>query len=264
LNCLAVRDRLTEHAVGVLASGEAAVVDRHLQWCAACRKEMSELSRAAGTLTFSVAAADPPADLEDRVSDAVRSVARKHVPAAKRGRILIVGLVAAAVVLSGLGWGAVMAGRASRLQDQVNMAMRERAETLHQFGTLIEDINSINFSKGNKLMLATLSPASGITARGAAFTLLAPSSADQAMVQFAGLPLDKTRFPYVVKLQGPGGAQLTVGRLTFLDTGGGGSVAKPFDQDLTPYDMIVVRDALGHIVLSGYLSDQLTLPSPTP
>jgi predicted anti-sigma-YlaC factor YlaD len=261
LNCLAVRDRLTEHAVGVLASGEAAAVDRHLQWCAACRKEMSELSRAAGTLTFSIVPADPPADLEDRVSEAVRSVARKRVPAAKRGRILVVGLVAAALVLSGLGWGAVMAGRASRLQDQVNMAMQERARALQQFGALL---TNLNFSKGNKLMLATLSPAPGTAGRGAALTLLSPSSADQAVVQFAGLPLDKARFPYVVKLQGSGGAQLTVGRFTFLDTGGGGSVAKPFDTDLAAYDMVVVRDALGHIVLSGYLSDQLTLPSPTP
>jgi hypothetical protein len=262
LNCLAVRDRLTEHAVGVLASGEATAVERHLQWCAACRKEMSELSRAVGTLTFSIAPADPPAELEDRVSDAVRAVARRRIPAARRGRILLVSVVAAAMVLSGLGYGAVMAGRASRLQDQVTAAQQQGANALQQF---MQYIKTTSFSSGNKAMLANLSLGPTSPGHGSAMKFMSPTSPDLAVVLFGGLPTaDPTRFPYSVRLQGPGVAPLTLGRLTHLDTGGGGTIAKFFDRDLTPYNWVVVLDAQGHEVLGGALSDEYPLPSPAP
>ncbi len=88
MNCLTVRERLAEHALGVLSDGDASSLDRHLEWCAACRKEAGELQRAAVTLAYSVAPVEPPAELEERVVQTVRdAAARRRVAAPQRSRV---------------------------------------------------------------------------------------------------------------------------------------------------------------------------------
>lgn len=61
MNCPAVRDRLPEHALGVVDHHDATAIERHLAWCAACRKEARDLERAAATMAFALAPAYPPA-----------------------------------------------------------------------------------------------------------------------------------------------------------------------------------------------------------
>ena len=52
MNGTAVRDRLTERALGAVPVDDAQALDRHLAWCAACRKEAGELDRAVTTFAF--------------------------------------------------------------------------------------------------------------------------------------------------------------------------------------------------------------------
>jgi hypothetical protein len=263
VNCVAVRDRLVEHALGGLGARDAASIDRHIQWCAACRKEAGELQLASASLVFSVAPAEPPADLAERVVQVVQEAAGRHGPAARRGRLAVALLVAAALALSGLGWGAVMAGRASRLQDQTEEAMHQQREGLTK---VPQFLTGLPFSDPrNKMFLGSLRPALGRTGGGTAFTLVSPSILDMAIVIVNGLtPGQLDSMPYTVTLSGRGRPSLTVGRIKSLDTGGGATISRDFNADLGGYDHVVVRDAQGHLVLSGDVTTNANLSTPSP
>ena len=166
MNCTAVRERLTERALGAVPADDAQALDRHLAWCAACRKESGELDRAATTFAFALAPADPPADLEDRVVANIQEVAAKRLPqGARRGRLAVALAIAGMIAVSGLGWGAVMAGKAARFEDLSNVQKQKTQAAIEAFQQFL---NSEEFNRpGNEVFLGTLSTdARGGTAGG--------------------------------------------------------------------------------------------------
>ena len=256
MNCLTVRERLPEHALGALPSEDASVVDRHLEWCAACRKEAGELQRAAATLAYSVAPVEPPAELEDRVVGAVRDAAsRRGAAAPRRSRAAAAGVLAAMLALSGLGWGAVMAGRAGRLQDRFDSQRQKQQQAIANFQELIRDLEGAD--PANIVEVATLMSPRHRAGDGDALVLLSPSSDDLALVVITGLAeVRKSRFPLEVRLVSDRAGELIVGHIRALDSGGSGAVRKWFVGDLNAYDAVIVRDAHGRVLLNGALSVQ--------
>ena len=187
MNCLSVRERLTEQVLGVLPKAEGADVDRHLEWCAACRKEAGELQRAAATLAYSVAPVEPPAELEERVVETVRSAAgRRRATAPRRSRVAAAGVLAAMLALSGLGWGAVMAGRAERFGQQA--ADRPRAATGRDPGRFQEVLSALPEVDPEAIAeVSTLLSPRLQDGRGDALVLLSPSGDDLVFVLVDGL-----------------------------------------------------------------------------
>ena len=254
MNCLSVRERLTEQVLGVLPKAERTALDRHLEWCAACRKEAGELQRAAATLAYSVAPVEPPTELEERVVDVVRSAARRRrVSAPRRSRVAAAGVLAAMLALSGLGWGAVMAGRAERAREQVAVARDQQRAAFERFQTLLSDLPGVDpeaIVEVSTLLSPRLQPG-----RGDALILLSPSGDDLVFVLVDGLTdLGAARFPLRVRLVSDDPGPHLVREIRTLDQAGGGGVFATFGENLTDVSAVVIRDARGRILLRGTLS----------
>lgn len=267
MNCIAVRDQLTERALGAVLPAEGQALDRHLAWCAACRKEAGELDRAAGTLVFALAPVEPAAELEDQVAEGVQRVVAKRQPhAARRGRLAVALAVAGMVAVSGLGWGAMMAGRASRFEATVKQQKAKTADVAREFAKFL---NSQEFADpGNRVFLGTLtSDTRGATAGGSALTLASPSNADIAIVMVNGVRASdaEAQLPFRVFLTSEhGGRRLFVGRIALLDSGGGSIVSKQFELDLSRFTGIEVLDKSGAVVLHGSVSPRPSITTPSP
>jgi hypothetical protein len=267
VNCLTVRERLSEHALGALPEVDASAIDRHLEWCAACRKEAGELQRAAATLAYSVAPVEPPAELEERVVGAVRDAAGRRLAAGpRRSRVAATAVLAAMLALTGLGWGAVMAGRAGRLQDQVEIQRQKQQDALERFRSQV--IAQIEGADPETMIeSAALASPRGKSGSGDATVLLAPSTDDVVLVAVIGLQGTRpTQFPLEVRLVGGRGNGLVVGRIRELDSGGAGIVGGRFVESLAAFDAVEVRDARGRVLLLGTLGQRTGVPSagPTP
>lgn len=254
MNCLTVRERLPEYALGALPEPDAAAVERHLEWCAACRKEAGELQRAAATLAYSVAPVEPPAELEERVVGAVQNAAgRRRAAAPRRSRVAAAGVLAAMLALSGLGWGAVMAGRAERAQEQAANARQRQQDAFRRFEKLLTKLPGVD-PEAIAEVSTLLSPRLR-EGRGDAFVLLSPSGDDLAFVLVSGLTNVRAgQLPLEVRLVGDGSRQLVVGKIRTLNSGGEGAVYRPFTEHLRGFSAIVIRDARGRVLLRGTLS----------
>ncbi|HVF08855.1 MAG TPA: hypothetical protein VNC60_09785 [Actinomycetota bacterium] len=261
-----MRDRLTEHSLGALPIGDAAPIDRHLTWCAACRKEAGELQRASATLAFTIAPEDPPADLEARVVGAVHAEAsrrsRQPQPAPRR-RLVLAAAFAASLAVLGTSWGAVMAERAARSDEAARLEEMRRTSAVERFQAILR---TSEFADGDgQVLIGSLEPATLAGGSGDALVLVSASIADRAVVLIDGLPSAPRELrPFTVRLRGDDDV-LMVGRLDErdLDDGGSATVMEEF-HDLTGYDTIVVRDATGRVVLSGVLQTQADIASPAP
>lgn len=250
MNCLATRDLLPEFAVGVLPAGEVVAVDEHLQECAGCRKEAAELGQAAATFALALPQATLPQGLEDRVVARVRRSAG-HAGSKRRLRTVVAVALAAIVAVTGLGWGAVMAGRAQRFAERAAIAERERQAALEQFQKVLI---SLPFqARTDETHLGTLVPTAAIsTGGGAALELVSPTHLDFVIVVVRGLPKDRSLLPYTVTLRNAGGRELQAGRISRLDADGGGEEFHQFQTaDLRGFSTVLVRDATGRLVLRG-------------
>jgi anti-sigma factor RsiW len=251
MTCLEVRELLPELAVGVLSRDDRDHVERHLRWCAGCRKEAADLGQAAATFGFALEPAVVPTGLGDRVVARVRRAAgAPGTP--RRARMAAAAVVAALVAVASLGWGAVMAGRADRFAQRAERAEREQAVALERFQRVLAGVIPGQELPEDETHLGQLAPVAAGSGGGAVLQLISPTILDFAMVIVSGLEPDEGEMPYRVRLVNEGGEVLRAGRIDELDADGGAEVFHQFKTaDLTGYATVEVVDATGAVVLTG-------------
>lgn len=96
-------DDLAIYAVGALEGDERAALERHLQDCAACRRELDALRGDMGSLALSASHATPPARARQRLLSAIAAEPRRQ-PGASRNLwwTLVPSLAAACLALIAL------------------------------------------------------------------------------------------------------------------------------------------------------------------
>ncbi len=250
MNCVATRDLLPEFALGLLPDRDQAALDEHLRECAGCRKEAADLGQAAATFALAQPQATLPAGLDDRVLAGVHRAAGR-AGSRRRFRPVAAVALAAAVAMAGLGWGAVMAGRAQRFADRAAQAEQQRQSAFEQFQKVLSNLPFQ--APADETHLGMLAPTSAIsTGGGAALQLVSPTHLDFVIVMVKGLPKDPALLPYSVTLRNADGRVLRAGRISRLDADGGGEDFHQFQTaDLTGFSKVLVRDATGRVVLSG-------------
>jgi anti-sigma factor RsiW len=285
VSCSVVRELLTEHALGVTGPRESLIVERHLAWCAACRKEAQDLSRATAALAFAAPPANPPADLEDQVVEAVHKISGHKIsghkisghkisghtisgrPASRgprgprRSRRVGTLVLAAAIAVSGLGLGAVIAQR-SAPEDQTDAAAERAKDALSEFTQLFEESRLIDPEAD--VLLGVLGPEGAGRARGTAMTIVVPRLEDRAVVMVTGLPDRAARLPYRVAIADGKGNIVEVGIVSELDPGGEATVITSVSRDLTSFVNVFVTDVHDRVVLRGTLRERTSVPSPAP
>lgn len=253
MTCVQIRELLAERAVGVLPDGERAEVEQHLRWCAGCRKEAAELDSAAATVAFALTPVPMPTGLGERIVARVRQAA--GAPGSpRRLRTAVAAAVAAVVAVTGLGWGAVMAGRAERLADRAEQVELRQAEALDRFRQVLARLVPGAELPEQETFLGRLVPVGPeMLGGGAVLQLVSPNRIDFAIVLVNGLDADDPDgLPYRVTLSNRSGDLLRVGRIDELDADGGAQLFRQFEgQELVGYTHVRVTDASGTVVLEG-------------
>jgi hypothetical protein len=251
VNCLAVRERLPEHAVASLPQRDAAGGEGHLAWCAACRKESAELGEAAATLAFAAAPVEPPSTLEEDVVGGVQRRARRQSATHRRLRIasavaVVATIIAVAVTASNLWFGAaVVAGPDAPGANGIDIQRAEQ-RAQERFQEVLDDFQST----GEGGRFAALVAPRNRPGRGWGFVMLSRGK-DVAGVRLLDLDTGKGALPYRVWVNYGLEARIRIGDISSLDQAGAAEMFARVDIDLRDASRFVVRRADGSVALSG-------------
>jgi putative zinc finger protein len=246
--CIELRARLAEHAVSTLPERERREVERHLEWCAGCRKESRELQDGAAIAGLSLHPVDPPSQLEDRVVSAIRNGARRAPGPRRRMALRSITVIAAVIGLLGIALSGVLFARQQSTQSALNNSKRESQLVLDRTKRLLTELQSQG--PQSKIEQLVMRPVGGSHGVGSALMDIPKSSRFPAELQLLVAGLDPSHVPYRVWLLTPHGKRLVIPGYIALDQTGSGDLSW-FGRTLSRYSTIEIRDATGKRVLTG-------------
>ncbi len=243
MDCVDVRDRLTEYALSLLPAPELEPVEAHLAWCAGCRKEAAELTGGAAVMALSLPQADP--DPRSRQG---------------RGRSRAVILIAATLaIFMGLGWAATF-GRLQTAEQARDDSQARALSAVAGFEKLSKDLlgDRATPPRGDTLHDVQLIPGLGYRGGGKALIYLSPGRQDWVLVYAGGL--DPKGGPYGATIQSPEGDVIPLGTSP-PDVAGGVTLFGQYPRSLKSFNRIVITDRRGHVVMYGTVDGVTARPT---
>lgn len=240
MTCLEVRERLTEHSLGLLSDEDAREVERHLEWCPGCRKEWAELRDGLGTMALALVPAEPPASLEDRVVEKVSQAAGRRRTMTRHGiRALAAATLAALMVaLGAVGW--VLAQRQT-VQDARRLAA-DQLKKIHQLQLTLQGLGANPF----EAVLQATPAAEGFSGRAVIYST--PDFDDLIIVDVVAP--EASLGPFTVQYVDRSGRTISGGHLT-RTTNGDYIYWETSGLNLSKGSAIFVFDRFGRNVLTG-------------
>jgi len=245
VTCLEVRERMAEYALGLLQKPDARGIERHLVWCAGCRKESGELQEGAASLGFSVPQVEPHPSLEWRIAGRLTGTQSSRKPSRRGFRILVAATLAAMLgAVGAMSWAIAERNRVLSIEATIH----RQVDNIAKLQELLKSFEN----RQTKARHATLIARPGFRgASGLALIYPAANFPDLYLVSMKS-PDDSGLAPYEVGLLDKGGVQVAGGE--FVQTTGGLLSYEVSGADLSKVNSIVVVDTLGRAVLFGKVS----------
>ena len=250
MTCLEVRERLTEYALGLLTKVDASEVERHLEWCAGCRKESAELEEGAARMALALPVSQPAASLETRVVDRLRVASGKIAPGGRRRvRVLVASTLAAALLAVGaMGWAIAERMHVQTLEDQVT----EKQAQVDAFAEVVKGVQG----RGRTLK-AKLAPPPGVGRGGGSAVIASAPGVDDFV--FIDVLLPGAKGPFRFQIVNNKAALKAVR----LDKAAGANWIRYWQtkSDLSGAVTITVLDRHSRSILSGTFRPYAAMPS---
>jgi hypothetical protein len=233
MTCEEVREQLADHMLGTLPELQAAAVRSHLRGCGACRADAARLDQGISLFATAAHAAEPPAELKERVMGALAeewSEAPAERPRAPVSRWLAIAaaVLAFAGVLAWAGFSQVQAATRSR---------NDAASYRSFLGAL----------GGRNVRVAVLKSASSAALEGSA--ILYDSDRGQSWILVLARPPSYTG-AVEVSVWVPGGPAIQLRPLK-IDAAGDASTWLVTSSDISRFTHVTLRSPDGAVLASG-------------
>lgn len=255
MTCGEVRDNLSEHALGLLTSEDQREVERHLRWCAGCRRESAELLEGVASVALSLPPAEPPMPLEPQVVGRVSAAAgRVRTRGYRRGIKMLAAATLGAAVLatSAVGWGVRQRSQAEQAQDQLQTVKLRTANFSKLIGQFKQQLNS-----AGKLYEASLFPLSRREEGGTALLYGEPDGRGWVLVDVVA-SLDQSAGPFTVNLVSATGQRLAAGILTKTQNKDYVLLRRDLPDDFTRPDAVELSNVMALEVIDRFGTRLLT------
>jgi anti-sigma factor RsiW len=252
MNCLEVREHLTEYSLGMLGADEARRIERHLEWCEGCRREGAELQEGLMPLAASLPQVDPPLQLEERIVTRVLEATGRWKTTSRRGvRALVASTLAAVMVaLGALGWGV------AERQKAVDVKL-QAADQLAQARRIVRVLQSV----GATPYFAALRPTSQSSEASGTVLVYSGREVEDFVLAQLVLPPGKGS-EYSFQLTDRIGEVLSGGKLTKTNNANTWIFLDRTERNLSRGIGVLVLDSSGSAVLTGVMKPAPASSSP--